>query len=804
MKGQLRGGWVQLFFALLTCAMLAFVVVRWKFSTDISEFLPTGENRELAELSAAIAQSELSRTLIVSVKGRNATQSIAAARLFEQEVRRQSDWQSLFSFVEGGPPLELQASLFELYQPRRLGFVAPDVQAAQHLVSDVGLREALAALRLALSSPLSAVIARVAPDDPFLAVPSLLRTMQEQERSLEIVDDRYLAKEMYGIVLLGSRASAFDAPAQMRLLVQVDRAMATVKVQMPEVQFESSGLARFSVSAANSIRADISRISWLSALSLGVLCLLLFRSLRLVVLTLVPVSFGMLAGIAALLATEGSIHGLTLAFGASLIGVCVDYVIHYYVHYLDRQAGQTPRATMKRIGRGLFLGAATTVVGFAVLAGSNFPGLGQAAIFGAVGIAAALAITYWLLPSMMPSQTVEVPLRLALGLRLESIVCGLAVRPRAVAVGGLLAVVFAVWGGLSIRWDDNMSGLTRFDPQLRQESERVRNRVASFEQSQFIVAVGESNEQALKVNDAVASSLQRAVGNNELSSFQGLGHLLPSADSQRKIAQVVTRAQLPTRLPPLLEQAGFDSQAFAPFFRMLEQGQFEPLTFADWSSSEAAPLVRSFRIELGSQVGVVTFLRGVVQPQALAQRMAELPGAWFVDQSALMQGANRGYRKRVVGLMGLGLALVLLVLWGRYRSIQFAFAAFAPALLAGAVTVSVLSLLGVALNLLGLTALLMVLSIGVDYGVFLTESELLFLRDEEDSPSSSLAATLTGLFVACLSTVFGFGVLGLSVHPALNTIGLTAAIGVTVSLLFAPLSLVLLGRFFHGRHTRVR
>ena len=127
---------------------------------------------------------------------------------------------------------------------------------------------------------------------------------------------------------------------------------------------------------------------------------------------------------------------------------------------------------------------------------------------------------------------------------------------------------------------------------------------------------------------------------------------------------------------------------------------------------------------------------------------------------------------------------MLLLVALRYRRPGPTLAAFLPAVLAAAVTVAVLSLAGVGVDLLALTSLLMVLSMGVDYGVFLAEAA-------RHSPAD-LEATLTSLCVACLSTLLGFGLLALSAHPALRTIGLTAGVGVLSSLLLAPTTLVLL------------
>lgn len=777
----------RLLLALLSwLSLLAFVTLRLEVTTDISKFLPVGDDAVEAELSTTMAKSPLSRTLILSVEAKSPEAAVRASRLFEEKLRQSKPLMARLAFLEAGPPSEVDRTLYELYHPRRLGLAADSEAEARQLVSDEGLRLAAQRLRRQLASPLSTLIGRTAPEDPLLVLSERLRSLETQAGgALSVIDGRYVANERFAILLLGGKASAFDANEQEVVLAQVDQAFGQLKATIEDVKLESSGLARFSVHAKRSIQTDITRISVLSISCLIALCLLFFRSLRLVILSIVPVSFGMLAGIASLLLVYGEVHGLTLAFGASLIGVCVDYVIHLYVHHLDHPHPAGARALLQKLWPALALGATTTIVGFLVLAGSAFPGLRQAAIFGAVGVAAALASTRWVLPELLPNgapgahlrRRVSEALRKFLD-RLASLGSGLWVLPAA-------AAVFAGWAGTQIRWDDDMANLTRFDRELEQEDQRVRDRIAQFEQSRFVVAVGEDEQAALAENDALQRKLHDAVNLGELEGFQGIGGLLPSAATQKSVAAVLRSSNLRQRLGAALSEEGFDSEAFEPFFRHLEQQKPEALTYDDFARSAAAPLVRSFRIDLENGVGFVTYLRGLQKPDALAKRLRDAPSSYFVDQGALMRSASEGYASRVTLLLALGLALILGVLWLRYRTFVVAAAALAPAILAAGTTMAVLTALGFALNILALTALLMVLSMGADYGVFLAEAR--YGKHE----TSTTGVTLMGMFIACLTTVFGFGVLAFSAHPALQTIGLTAAVGVCASFVFAPVALIL-------------
>jgi predicted exporter len=175
----------------------------------------------------------------------------------------------------------------------------------------------------------------------------------------------------------------------------------------------------------------------------------------------------------------------------------------------------------------------------------------------------------------------------------------------------------------------------------------------------------------------------------------------------------------------------------------------------------------------------------VRNPEALAARLAPIEGALFLDQSTTLREAYATYQARTVRWLGLGLLGVLLLLALRYRDLRTTLATFVPAVLACGVTLAVLSWLGYPIDMVVLTALLMVVSMGVDYGVFLADAE---------SPSADhRAIALLSVALAAVSTVLGFGLLALSEHPLLSAIGVTSAVGMVASVLLAPAAIVLRG-----------
>lgn len=785
---MISGAYRRLFAAALVAALLAsFVAARFQVSADITAFLPSSEDRSVAEFTRAIARGPLSRTMVLVLVARDDQSAVAASRAFEAALREHPDVGTHLESIEGGPPEGFERALWDLYHPRRFGFLADDPEAARNQARDEALRSSADVLLRRLRHPDSSAIARLAPSDPLLILPDLFRRLQQAAgRQLRLVDGRFLTPDRSDAVLfLTTIDSAFDSSVQAPLLKGIQAAFEDIRAVMPGAKaLQQSGINRFAVRAEDSIRADIQRITIFSCLGLGLLLWILFRGFRLVGLASIAVGLGVLAGCALVLAVFGRIHGVTLAFGASLIGVCVDYVIHFYCHQSVAPSPDGSYATLARIWKALATGAATTMIGFAALSVSSFPGLREVGLFSLTGVAVALATTRFVVPSLMPSKPRPVVFRAWLVERLGQgygWLCSHRTVPALIVVASLL---LAAAGISKAHWNEDFTSLNRVDPDLFAEDSAVRAKVTRLEQMRFIVALGRDDESALQVNDAVVSALAEAQSAGDVAGYQSVGLLLPSAHKQREVAQAFRESPAVwERTAEAFGDAGVESAALAPFEKDLKAPLAPSLCFDDLLGSPLASLVQKFRIELDGQVGWLSFLHDVRDPAALEKHIAAIPGARLIDQAKMMREANRAYQQRTLELISLGLLGVLLMLFLRYRNIRKVFAAFFPSLLAAAVTISILTFAGLGLDLVSLTALLVVVSVGVDYGVFLVDADM--------EGELERSAALLSIVVACASTVLGFGLLSLSSYPALHVIGLTALIGVVASFLLAPAALTL-------------
>lgn len=765
----------------LVAAMLAFCAWRLEFGTDITHFMPEGEDGSLAAVARSLADSELTRTLVICVGAPELSVAVAAIRELAEKL---ADLPEVASLRTGFDPLETRA-LYDLYFPRRHYYLSDDPERElPPRFAPGSLAEQAEHMREQLASPASTLLERLIPADPLGAFPAILARLAADRPELDLEDGVFVARESgFAVMLLRTHASAFASGPQGRLQREIQRAFAAISVRYGErLVLEQSGASRFAVSAEERLRSDFYLIGACSFLGVAGLFLLFFRSLARFGLAIAPPAIGILAATTAGLLVFGELDGLTLVFATSLLGVSIDYSIHL----LNRHAlaGATPVATtVARLRSPLALGALTTMASFVGLGLTRIPALREIAFVAVVGIGVALLATLYLLPGWLPAPRVP-QLSAAVAAKLARSLLALAPHRRALAIVPLLGLLLGTFALPRLYWVDDLTQLGHLDPKLVAEDHRVRERVSTFDSGRVVVALAAGPEAALALNDSVYSRLLALVRAGKLEGLRSLHSMLWSSElAQRNLVQLRAIPDLYQRVEHAYIQAGFRPGTLEPFREALVDEPPPPLRLADLENTPLAELTHSLVMPLGERTGVLTYLRGARSSEAVRGALAGLDGVYLFEQGDFINRIYREFRLTMLRQMAIGSVLVVLVLLLRYRAWRPTVAAFLPSLLVVVLLLSCFALLGVEVNLLHATSLLMVMGMGVDYGIFMVDSV-------EDR--SHLGATLLSLLLSCGTTVFVFGTLALSSHPALRAMGLTTGVGILLSALLAPITLVML------------
>jgi predicted exporter len=288
--------------------------------------------------------------------------------------------------------------------------------------------------------------------------------------------------------------------------------------------------------------------------------------------------------------------------------------------------------------------------------------------------------------------------------------------------------------------------------------------------------VKQDEETALVALERTLAALEQAKRDGLVDGFTSAGAFVRSRATQEAS---FTRAKLARpRIEEIMRREGFLPEAFGPFFAALEPaaaGSF--LTLEGLRATKLGAMLSPLAPRLPEGQAFVVPLRGARDGAAIAAR---LPDAIVIDEPALLERTYRDVRRNTIAMLALGFLLVGLTLFARYRSPRLVLAALVPAFLGGAGAVIVVGAAFGALNLLHLVAVLLVLSMGVDYGIFMVEG-----RRNRDERVSSLVSVAT----ATSTTLLSFGLLALSTSPALRALGATITVGLTLTMILCPLAL---------------
>ncbi len=579
-------------------ALWAAVLPRMRVDTSIAHFLPESQDPRAAGLLRSLAESELASVTILHLYGGDEDALVSSTKKIIAGLRALPTTRE----VRSGLDQDAERAMFEFlssYPPSGFLPLSP--------FTDEAIDARVAKLKSDLGGPFGPVVRLTAPRDPMCATFDLLRVLREEQGSAVTTRDGVLVSNdgAHAFVFLTPNGNAFDASLQRASLAGIERVVAASAT--PGIHSEIAGVCRYAIESEQQIKGDIQRIGTLSTLGVLLLFAVVFRSVRMLVLGLVPLLFGTMVATLGTYLLFGSVHGLTLVFGTSLLGVGIDYAEHYYAHFaLEPDVGAV--AMMRRVWPGLFMGALTTIVGLAGLAWADFPGAIQMAVFSTLAVIGALVGTRWLLPAWMP----EGYRRPAMLGRVEAFFSnelGVLGRFRRwpwvpLAITGVVAI-----GLVRVSFIDDMKALLDVDPALTATDERVQGLLSGADPGRFAVVVGRDEERLAEDLDQAEEELAAAEHAGILAHFMPLGALLRSPAAQR-----ASRARAIETLPALhaaLARQGFRPEAFAPYEDALRHPAKEIVTLADVLASPIGPLVRPLSFDLGAEHAFVLPLGGV-------------------------------------------------------------------------------------------------------------------------------------------------------------------------------------------------
>lgn len=748
----LLAGW------LLLLGLLAyFVSQQLRIGTDLRLFLPQPRTTEQRLLLEEIGEGPASRLLIVALHGASPQRLAEISSALRMALERSPR----FRWIANGEAAV--DDLPETLLPYRY-LLTPTFDAQP--LDEAFLRSELQQRLQDLGSPAASFIEPLLARDPTLEMLKLLERWQPAQEPARQFDVWFTRSGDAALLLLETAAAAFDPQGQAVALEELRTTFDRIRGEQ-SVRLEASGPGAFSVLMQARTTAEGQRFGLFATVAMILLVFLAYRRVDAVILSALPLASAAIAGMFAVSAVFGTVHGITLAFGFTLIGVAQDYPIHLLSHH---HAGDAPLGTARALWPTLATGVASTCIAYLAFLFSGVQGLAQLATFTVTGLLVAGLTTRFLLPHLLPLQPRDVATSPWVR-RLHRMFSGVAV-PRWLGFIVLLGLALAAWRSPTPLWQDSLSELTPVPPALLARDQALRRELGTSDVRYALAVSGADTQSVLQTLEELDPKLERLRTAGSLISFDHAARYLPSVHIQQlRQARLPSAEELDAELDRAVADTEFMADAFQPFIDDVQQArELRPLTPQQLRGTPLASRLDSLLLEReGRSIALVT-LAGIRDARVLQQFAKEAGSSvHLLDLKEATESLVAQQRDYILRSLIIAAVLLIAVVAVALRSVDRVARVLAPMALTTIAIVALLHACGVQLTLFHLISLVLAAGLGLDYA--------LFFEHGVDDPAEQ-HRTLHALVVCSVSTLMVFALLALSSMPVLRAIGVTVSLGV--------------------------
>jgi predicted exporter len=765
-----RGGQAVLLVGwLLALAALGWMVSqRLRVGTDLRSFMPAPTTPDQRLLMEQVGDGPGSRLLLLSIAGRPDAQLARLSQGLVEALRHDPRYRQVLN-----GSFDLGALDPGLLPYRYLLSPTLDTQALDESYLGDQLQQRLDDL----SSPAAGLLEGLLPRDPTLEMLKLAQRWAPA-KSPQMRDGVWFTPRHEALLLVQTVAAGFDPGAQQAAIDGIRRAFHALPGRAGAT-LELSGPGYFSVVIGAQTRHQADWIGRISTIGFVALLLLAYRSLGSLLLSALPIASGALAGIAALTLGFPEVHGITLAFGFTLLGVAQEYPIRVLSH---RRAGEDALQSVRALWPLLLTAIASTCIAYLAFYASGVNGLKQLAVFTIVGLLVAGFSTRYLLPRLLPRRVRDVAgmgwliAAWALVERLP--------RPRWIPALVALAIALMLMLAPGPFWQNNLAALTPVPPALLQRDARLREALGAPDVRYLLVLQAATEQGVLALSEKLQPKVDALVASHAVDALELPSRYLPplalQLARQRKLPD---RATLQQALRQALRGLPFRPGLFQPFVDDVEAArQLPPLTPQRYAQTPLGQRLAAMLVERGGHWLGLGTVSGVHDVAALRALGADSGGAVrLLDLKAASESLVAAYRTRILQALLVAGVLLLLTITMALRSVRRAYHVLAPMTLATFLVLAVERVAGIEISLFHLVALILAGGLGLHYALF-------FERDTGDPAEQR--RTLHATIVCVLSALLVFGMLAWATIPVLRAIGLTVSLGVAfhfcLSIMMAP------------------
>lgn len=500
-----------------------------------------------------------------------------------------------------------------------------------------------------------------------------------------------------------------------------------------------------------------------------------------------------------------SIHIISFAFTALIVGLGTDYSIHLYDRFhAERQADQSTtealRLAVVDTGQGIFTAATTTALPFLALTISDVRALSELGLLVGLGVIFSMYATFLLLPPVLlytdRHSRGHYALLPAFGLgglwRLTRRV------PRLVTGTTLVALLGLAGAATTISFEGDLKNLQPRHSEAFLTQERIERHLSIAPRQLLVELPGDSLDALVDQGSRVALLAERYRQEGKLTAVSWLGQILNARPVQEKILATLhtpTVRSAGRTLSRTMAESGFEPAMFPQAAAGLDQLPAAgpvPLTEAlqQLRQSPFAGMVSRYLVERNGRYHLLLYLhyRGSEFPQKafIAALQGIAPTARVTSTELISAQLANSVRTSFARGFLIGGVLVLALLLVHFESLRGIAAALLPVFAGVVAMLGLMALTGMRLNFMNAMVLVTILGMGSDYGLHVYHR---LQGGPPDEAPERFTQAGRAVLLSALTTIAGFGSLAFTDYGAMASIGWATNFGIAATMLFALVAL---------------
>ncbi len=650
-----------------------------------------------------------------------------------------------------------------------------DYQYLDSILSNEHIKNALENNYRTLVSPASIAMKKYLVKDPLGITSRALKKLEsfQPDDGFVIQSGRIFTRDGNNLLMLISPANPSSETSKNATLVKgIGVLIDSLNTHTTyKAKAEYFGGVAVSVANAERIKKDVALTVGIALLVVILLMVFYFRQKRIVPVLVLPAVFGVTMALALLFLIKGSLSGIALGVGAVLVGIAIDYALHFFTHY---QSMGSVRKVLKDITIPILLSCITTSAAFLCLGLVSSEALRDMGWFAALSIVFAALFTLLVLPHLIREKT-STNQRTFLN-RFASY----DFHKNWYLKSGIVAItILTLFYYKNAAFEEDLERMS-YKPEYLAKAEENLNAISTVSlRTMYVVSVGNSMDEALEANGNLGFILNDLNRKGVVKSYLLPSDLRPSRSQVEKKLKEWNlfwedrHDSVTSWIRNNAVETGFKKDAFQDFTEVIKK-DFSNKDHWDLPVIQTSFLNDYINLTDNGAYVVTTIKLEPDDRKRVHEALEYLPGQVIIDKQYLANRFVDMLRSDFNQLVMFSMLIVFLIILLALGRIELTMVTYLPMLVSWIWTLGIMGILGIKFTIFNVVITTFIFGLGIDYSVFITRG----LLQEFKSGERNLGSFKTSILLSAITTIAGVGVLIFAVHPALKSIALVSVIGI--------------------------